>query len=188
MAPRMARKGSGSTAHQHCRSVQTNLNCQPFSTHPKSAQLIMRQADRVKLHFGPYKSPPFKMGQTVKCAVHGDVVVLGVTKGRIPWPFSRPRTLPLPVVCGGLLEAVRKESAVAVAHWWQVTEGVVHGWRKALGVGLTTGSKKLRAAGYADPKRSKKIAATKRGKPRPPEVKEKIRAAHKRRSQNPPAK
>jgi hypothetical protein len=38
------------------------------------------------------------------------------------------------IVCGDLVKAVRRESEVAVAHWWGVTAQTVRVWRKALGV------------------------------------------------------
>jgi hypothetical protein len=152
----------------------------------------MRQSDRAKLHFGPYRTPRFKLGTKVQCAVRGKVTITGVSKGRIPWPLCRPRTGFALVVCGDLEKAVRRESGAAVAHWWGVGWTTVRRWRHALGVGrYNAGTVELRKAGYNDAKRSKKISASKTGKPRPPlttEWKEKIRASMKKyHRQNNPA-
>jgi len=45
----------------------------------------MRQSDRVKLFFGPYRTPRFKLGTKVDCAVRGELVIVGLSDGRIPW-------------------------------------------------------------------------------------------------------
>jgi hypothetical protein len=144
----------------------------------------MRQSDRVKLHFGPYRTPRYRVGEEVKCAVRGKVTVVGISSGRIRWPFCRPHTLNALVVCDDLERAVRRESAAAVAHWWGVGWTTVRRWRRVLGVErFNAGTVKLRKAGYNDGKRSKKISRSKTGKPRPPltaEWKEKIRASMKR--------
>jgi hypothetical protein len=100
-------------------------------------------------------------------------------------------------VCGALADAVRRESAQAVAYWWGVTAQTVMRWRKALDVGPTTeGTHQLRSdyalepAGAAvremakqakakDPESRAKIAAAKKGKPRPPQVGEAVAATHR---------
>lgn len=144
----------------------------------------MRQSTRVKLHFGPYRTPRYRLGQQVDCAIRGKVNVTGMSKGRIPWPQCRPRTVLALVVCGDLEKAVRRESAAAVAYWWGVSCTTVRRWRRALGVSrFNAGTVVLRKAGYNDAKRGKKISASKTGKPRPPLTrgwKEKIRASLKK--------
>jgi hypothetical protein len=91
---------------------------------------------------------------------------------------------------------VRREAAQAVAFWWGITAQTVTKWRKALGVGATNeGTHRLhhdyfeepwaleaRAKGQAkagDPVRRAKIAAAKRGKPRPAHVVEAIARGHR---------
>jgi hypothetical protein len=144
----------------------------------------MRQSDRVKLHFGPYRTPRYRLGQEVQCAVRGKVAVVAVSTGRIRWPLCRPRTVTALVVCGDLEKAVRRESATAVAHWWGVGWTTVRRWRRALGVGrFNAGTLKLRDAGYDDAERSRKISKTKTGKLRGPltrQWKAKIRASVQR--------
>ena len=92
------------------------------------------------------------------------------------------RLLVFPLACPSQSELpVTKEPASAVAHWWGVSTNTVGRWRHALGIGWSNpGTVKLRRAGYDDPVRNRKIAAAKRGKPRPPKVREKIRATLKR--------
>jgi NUMOD3 motif len=83
-----------------------------------------------------------------------------------------------------------------VAHGWGVGKWQVWTWRKALGVGATTeGTSRLRSD-YArepwavqarrkavtkaqDPERRGKIAAARRGKPRPPHVVQAVITAHR---------
>jgi hypothetical protein len=182
--------------------------------------------DRFRLLFGPYQTPVFKYGDTAFCEVRGEVILCGLTAGRIPWPVgkravkgprARARAL---VLCGALADAVRRESAQAVAFCWGVTTQTVTKWRKALGVGATNeGTHRLhhdyfeepwaldaRAKAHAkagDPVRRARIAAAKRGKPRPAhvvaavaeghrgthpsaEARRKMSAAHRRRGTRPP--
>jgi hypothetical protein len=155
--------------------------------------------DRHKLLFGPYQTPRFRYGSRVMCELRGQVELVGVRQAPIPWPVGRrlggrgsSRSL---VLYAGLARAVRLEASLAVAYWWGVTAQTVTVWRKALGVGpTTTGTSTLRgkimlgeqgrrmrellSAKARDPERCAKIAAARRGKPRPPHVVEAVRAAH----------
>jgi len=45
----------------------------------------MKQSDRFKLYFGPYKTPRFKYGKKVWCEYRGWVRIVGLTDGQIPW-------------------------------------------------------------------------------------------------------
>ena len=146
-----------------------------------------------KLRFGPYATPRFRYGSTVADECRGEVVVVGLSAGRIQWPLGRVpgnsnRAL---IVFGGLARAVRRESAAAVAYHWGVTGQTVSKWRKAMGVvGPTEGERAMRAehgrrnwrkvgpkllSKAQDPERAAKISAAKLGKPRPPAVMEKLR-------------
>lgn len=182
----------------------------------------MTQRDRFKLLFGPYKTPRFRYGQRVFCELRGWVKIVGLTEARIPWPKCRAGKRARAIILyGALAVAVRRESAQAVGHWWGVGSDRVWQWRKvleakrvnegtyrllhdyALEPPLTAGRKKAWKKA-ADPERRRKIAAAKKGKPRPPSVieavrrankgralskphREKISAAHKRRGTRPPA-
>jgi hypothetical protein len=157
--------------------------------------------DRHQLLFGPYKTPRFRYGSVVMCELRGEVELVGLREAPIPWPLGRrvgtrgsSRGL---VLSAGLARAVRQEASLAVAYWWGVTPQTVTVWRKALGVGPTTsGTSVLRArvmlgeqgqrmrelgrAKHRDPERCAKIAAARRGKPRPAHVREAIGRAHTR--------
>jgi NUMOD3 motif len=182
---------------------------------------LMPRVNRHKLHFGPYRTPRFKYGAKVECQARGDVMIVRLTAGRIPWPVGKTHRATSMVVYADLARAVRREAACAVMHWWGVGASTVWIWRRALGVPHSNeGDRKLRIAynkspsgraaieamhGKArDPVRRAKIAAAKRGKPRPPHVmaalrkanigrklsaehRRKIGAAHKRRGTMPPA-
>jgi hypothetical protein len=182
------------------------------------------QDDRFRLLFGPYRTPRVGIGRVLTCeARDDDVIVTGYSDGRISWPVGRRRgkgasTL---VVYGRLADAIRRESNQAVAYWWGVTPQTVTKWRKVLEVpranegthrlhhevalepGVTAGRAKAHAKAN-DPGRREKIAAAKRGKPRPRHVIEALRAAnvgkqldeetrqkmseaHRRRGTRPPA-
>jgi hypothetical protein len=106
--------------------------------------------ERVRLLHGPYKVPRLRRGDRAFCLFRDcDVVVTGWTDARISWPRCRPldvpRSHPSLLVNEELARAIRHESAAAVRFWWNVSEGVVHRWRKALGVTRTSneGSQRL---------------------------------------------
>src|SRR4051812_43075632 len=100
--------------------------------------------DKTRLLFGPYATPVAPRRAVVPCEVRGEVVVVGLTDGRIPWPVGKRGRAKALVVFGGLARAVRTESATAVCHWWGVTAQTVTKWRKALGVPvLNDGSRRL---------------------------------------------
>lgn len=151
----------------------------------------MTQTERVELLFGPYPTPKVRVGAVLSCELRdADVIVVEISAARIPWPVCRRKIGGRGrghALCGPLVEAVRRESAQAVAYWWGVTGQTVTKWRKALGVGATTeGTSKIRSR-YAfepwavaarekanskagDPDRCAKIATAKRGKRRPSHV------------------
>ena len=180
----------------------------------------MEDAVRFRL-LGKYRTPRVRVGAVVPCEVRGDIQVVGFTGGPIPWPLGKTTRRLAIVVYGALAVAIRRESAQAVAHWWGVDAQTVWAWRKALGVGATTeGTSKLRGAYAAEPwaaearakaqakaadaGRRAKIAAARRGKPRPrhvieamaearrgthhsEETRRRMSAAHKERGTWPPA-
>src|SRR5262245_16178174 len=50
----------------------------------------MSRADRHKLHFGPYRTPPLKRGDRAHCHFRDcPVIVTGWSDARIPWPRCR---------------------------------------------------------------------------------------------------
>jgi len=146
----------------------------------------MKQSEKVRLHFGPYKSPPVEVGQEVRCALRGLVTVKGFTRGRIRWPYHQPRSEPMLIIFGELERALRKESTLAVAHWWRVGKKTVTTWRRLLGVPIyNPGTVKLRRAGYDDPSRGSKISKAKTGTKRGPpsaETRKRISEALRRRN------
>jgi hypothetical protein len=155
----------------------------------------MDDADRFRL-LGTYRTPRFRIGQRVRCLVRGEVIITGMTEAPIPWPLAKGgRGRHSLVVYKGLARAVHRESEQAICQWWGVRTTTVWKWRKALGVGIATpGTSRLhrenawepgvvegrrRATAKArDPERRRKIAETRRGKPRPPHVVEAVRRAH----------
>ena len=146
----------------------------------------MRDSDRFRL-LGTYRTPRVRVGRVLTCEARDcDVIVTGYSEARIRWPLGRrPRQAAKAlVVYGDLARAVRRESNQAVCYWFGITPQTVSKWRKALAVGLTNdGTHRLRsdytrepwakrarrkgAARNGDPDRRAKIAAAKRGKPRP---------------------
>jgi hypothetical protein len=147
----------------------------------------MNDEDRFKLLHGPYHAPPVKRGDVVFCEARGDVLVAGETAAPIPWPVGKKGRAKAPILFGGLVDAVKKESNQAVAYWWGVTPQTVTKWRKALDVpranegthrlhhdvalepGVAAGREKAHAKSRepgADTTRRQKIAAARQGKPR----------------------
>jgi hypothetical protein len=105
----------------------------------------MNDSDRYRL-LGTYRTPRFRYGDVAFCAVRGAVMLVGLSSGRIPWPVGQRGSARSLAVFGGLAEAVRRESAVAISHWWGVTAQTVTKWRRVLGVGpVTEGTHRLRS-------------------------------------------
>jgi hypothetical protein len=150
----------------------------------------MTDDDRFRLLFGPYGTPHVRLGTILTCESRDcDVIVVGYTDAKIPWPIGRRRGSSArgPVVYGRLADAVRRESNQSICHWWGVTPQTVTKWRKALGVDrendgtarldrdyvsekIIIDGVNLGAAKANDPDRRAKIAAARRGKPRPRHV------------------
>jgi hypothetical protein len=100
--------------------------------------MSMEETERFRL-LGKYRTPRFRIGCTVVCEVRGEIVIMGRTDARIPWPVgNKGRGRNSLVVYKGLAKAIRRESNQAVAHWWGVDPQTVSKWRKALGVGNAT--------------------------------------------------
>jgi hypothetical protein len=153
----------------------------------------MEDADRFCL-LGTYRTPRFRSGRKVLCAVRGEVTIVGLTDAPIPWPLGkrgRGRSL---VVFKDLAKAIRRESNQAICCWWGLTPRTISKWRKALGIGpITEGTGRLyreytkepwAVEAFAkahsksrDPERCRKIAGARRGKPRPRHVIEAMRQA-----------
>jgi hypothetical protein len=118
---------------------------------------------------GTYATPAFSYGDVVTCELYGAVTLAGLREAPVPWPVGkkqgqRVRAL---VLYAGLADAVRRESAAAVMHWWRVGSDTVWKWRQALGVSPTTeGTSRLRAQAEHLPGL---ISAAKRGVARSPD-------------------
>lgn len=147
------------------------------------------------LHFGPYFTPKFSVGEVVECAVRGKVTIVGTSRGRIPWPLAKSLNdrRCAPVVFEDLEKAVHLESAAAVRYWWGVHGKAVSAWRAAFGVKYNFGdyrlhsvlssvnwprvAAKLKAAAKL-PERAARIAESLKGRKRPKRVVEKIRRSN----------
>jgi hypothetical protein len=154
---------------------------------------------RFKLHFGPYRTPKFKLGQRVVDAARGEVEIVGIRDARIPWPIGKQGRFRALILYADLAKAVRNESVVAICHWFGVADRTVNKWRRALGVGASTpGTRALRVehtkepwakaalkkahSKINDPGRRAKQSAAMRGRTMPKYVAKKIRAALRGRS------
>ena len=105
----------------------------------------MRAATRYKLHFGPYHSPRMRLGAIVKDELRGKVHVVGFSDARIAWPIVLKNRSRSYGVFGSLAKAVRRESAIAVMHWFGVSRSWVRMCRRALKVPAhNEGTQKLR--------------------------------------------
>jgi hypothetical protein len=83
--------------------------------------------------------------------VRGEVTVVGMTAGRIPWPVGKRGRAKAPVVAAGLARALRAEAAQAVAHWWGRSAHTVCLYRRALGVPRSTaGTRRLWQLSYRE--------------------------------------
>lgn len=132
---------------------------------------------------GTYRTPRFRFRSWVQCRLRGEVQIVGISDGRIPWPVTEVangnRVL---ILYKDLARAVQRETAEAIKHWWGATAHSVKLWRKVLRVESTEALKSFRVAfgkspamrkavkamavTLHDPARAAKIAASKRGKRR----------------------
>jgi hypothetical protein len=102
-----------------------------------------------QLLFGPYRAPRFKVGQTVTCAICGEIEIVGLTDGRIPWPIGKRGRHKSIILFGSLVQAVKRESGLAICYWWGCSTTTATKWRKALGIGSTNpGSRELRSKNF----------------------------------------
>ena len=155
----------------------------------------MNDHQRFALHFGPYLAPPFIYGDAVMDEVRGEVTVVKLSVARITWPIGKLRQRRSLIVYGGLADAIRQESNQAVCHWWGITPQTVTKWRKALHVEpLNAGSRELfvrygreervldalplARTAASRPEARRKLADSRRGKPRPKSVIEALRRAN----------
>ncbi len=138
----------------------------------------MRDADRYRLHHGPYAPPSCRVGDKLPCEYRGrEVVVGGITEAPIQWPYRKGVGRPSCIVCGDLIRAVQAESEIAVAHHWGVSPATVKNWRRALEVPRTTEGTRRLAVAYTPEKLTDDVRAMGRQAMGTPEVREKIRAA-----------
>lgn len=120
----------------------------------------MNEEARARLLFGPYEPPRIPRNQRLLCEYRGYLRVSKTwSDGRIPWP-RRYRTGSI-ILCGDLVEAVKKESVEAVCHHWGVCRNVVNLWRKALGVPeMNSGTRQLRRRARRDARPESQRRAT----------------------------
>ena len=113
----------------------------------------MREEDRFKLYFGPYRTPRFRLGKVVQDEWRGEVTIVGISIGRIAWPIGQTKRAKSFVVYGGLAKAIRRESVQAVAYWFGVTPQTVTKWPHKLGIAgeKLKGTTKLRQAYSHEP-------------------------------------
>ena len=88
---------------------------------------MLPAATRFKLHFGPYRTPRFKLGSIIEDEIRGEVTIVGLTDARIPWPIGKRGRAKAYLVFGVLARAIRRESAQAVCYWF----GVSRPWVRA---------------------------------------------------------
>ena len=136
----------------------------------------MRDADRYKLYFGPYRPPKCRVGDKLPCEYRGrEVVVRGMTDAPIQWPYRKGPGHHSCIVCGDLIRAVQTESEIAVAHHWGVTPATVKHWRRAMDVPRTTDGTRKLAVAYTPERLTEEAHAKARKAMGRPEVRAKIR-------------
>ena len=61
----------------------------------------MTEADRYRLLAGQYRAPRWRYGRVVMDEARGEVTVVGMSAGRIPWPVGKRGRRKTPVVAAG---------------------------------------------------------------------------------------
>ena len=154
-------------------------------------------AARYKL-LGKYRTPTFRYGQRVEDQRRGEVRIVGLSAGRIPWPIGQKRSARALVLYRDLARAVRRESVIAICYWWGVYRTAVCRWRRVLGVPAINEGTHARRVAYSNSKahrpaidamlsaewnaqRRAKIGIPRRGISRPPHVVAVLRKANANR-------
>ena len=118
------------------------------------------KVDLVPLLYGPYVPPDVTSGW-LEDVRYGLVKVGGWTEAPIRWPKTTRRFYVSPILCGSLLEAVRRESSKAIQQHWGVSQPTVWKWRQTLGIGRATeGTLQLIWEARNDPQRGKRGKGT----------------------------
>ncbi|HKB38007.1 MAG TPA: hypothetical protein VKD72_16285 [Gemmataceae bacterium] len=71
----------------------------------------MTDADRLRLLFGPYRTPVFQSGDDAFCELRGDVILCGLTDAPIPWPTGKKRQ-----------KGPRARGQTQAEAWWRACE------------------------------------------------------------------
>jgi len=146
---------------------------------------------------GAYAPPVVGPDRCLTCERLGMIEIDGFSNALIPWPVVKRGGTPSLVLCGDLIEAVRRESVCAVVHWWGVSANTVRIWRRALGVPrMTEGTTNLHREAIPDrfneetqekarkavqtPETRAKMSASRKGKPQHPNTREGALQASKR--------
>jgi hypothetical protein len=152
--------------------------------------------EKTKL-LGEYHPPKVGADGFMICERLGKVEVDGFTNAFIPWPVVKRGGTPSIVLCGDLIEAVRRESVSAIVHWWGVSANTVRIWRRVLGVPrMTEGTTRLHREAIPDrfdeqtkekarkaiqsPETRAKMSASRKGKQVHPNTRKAALAASKR--------
>jgi hypothetical protein len=87
----------------------------------------MTDADRNRLLFGPYATPVFNYGDDGWCELRGEVILCGLTAGRIPRPHAlRPAAPARP--------AIRYPNpTLSAVYSWRRVPGMPDGRRRRAG-------------------------------------------------------
>jgi hypothetical protein len=93
--------------------------------------MAMKSWQPLLLLHGRYLPPQTGRGQRLLCEIRGTVTVSGFRAGPIPWPYAKVNGRPL-ILCGDLVQAVKRESEFAVAHHFGVSTATVKVWRRSL--------------------------------------------------------
>lgn len=158
--------------------------------------VIMINSEKLRL-LGEYHSPIVGPDGFMCCERLGKVQVNGFTNALISWPVVKRGGTPSLVLCGYLVEAVKRESVSAVVHWWGVSANTVRIWRRVLGVPrMTEGTTCLHREAIPDrfneqtkekarqavqtPETRAKMSASRKGKPQHPNTRRAALEASKR--------
>jgi len=92
----------------------------------------MKPTSPHELRHGPYLRPRCKIGQSARCLIRGEVLIVALSNGPLRWPIGEKDGQQQLVIYQDLAEALNCEAPSAIAAEWGIPIETVAEWRQKL--------------------------------------------------------